>query len=135
MVSDAGKNFSQGGNYLQYSNSTSKNIQTSFKTINGERSENYFLQTADKELLERFEQFERNPKVIQPESPSKFNMGNPNKDSDGATGPHQPPGCPPGSMQPQPEERSQGCHLSQASSRGCSKENGQGLHTLPGLTQ
>ena len=35
---------------------------------------------------ERFEQLKRNPKVFQPESPSKFNMGNPNKDSDGATG-------------------------------------------------
>ena len=64
----------------------SKNIQTSFKPINGERRENYFLRTADKELLERFEQFERNHKVFQPESPSKFNMGNPNKDSDGAMG-------------------------------------------------
>ena len=61
----------------------SKNIQTSFKTINGERRENNFSQTADKEL---FEQFERNHKVFQPESPSKFNMGNHNKDSNGATG-------------------------------------------------
>ena len=32
------------------------------------------------------EQLEINPKVFQPESPSKFNMGNPNKDNNGAMG-------------------------------------------------
>ena len=52
-----------------------------------ERRENYFYElSADKELLEWFKQFKRNHKVFQPESPSKFNMVNPNKDSDGATG-------------------------------------------------
>ena len=58
-----------------------KNIQTSFKTINGERRENY--STTNKE---QFEQLERNYKVFQPELPSIFNMGNPNKDSNGAMG-------------------------------------------------
>ena len=32
-------------------------------------------------------------------------------------------------------EKSQGCHLSQAGSGGHSKGDGQGSHTLPGLTQ
>ena len=55
-----------------------KNIQTSFKTINGERTKNY--STANKELLEWFEQLKRDLKQFQPESPSKLNMGNKDKD-------------------------------------------------------
>ena len=93
---------------------------------------------------EQFEQLERNHKVFQPESPSKFNMGNKDKDKNqgdsaatkGTLGDSitKPLGCP--SCQPQSQlgERSQGCHPSQASSRGHSKGDGQGSHTLPGYT-
>ena len=45
-------------------------------------------------MLEGVGQFERNPKVFQPESPSKFNMRNPSKGSDGATGDLTSPGMP-----------------------------------------
>ena len=55
-------------------------------------------------------------------------MGNPNKDSDGATGDlTSPPGCLPGSTPSQPGEGSQGCHPSQASSRGHGKGDGQAM--------
>ena len=47
--------------YVDLPLDSGKNIQTSFKTINRERRENYYLQRSnsekpDKELLERFEQ-------------------------------------------------------------------------------
>ena len=61
-----------------------KNIQTSFKTINRLKERGAFYH--NKELLEQFEQLERNSKVFQPESPSKFNsfynMGNKDKNKD-----------------------------------------------------
>ena len=81
MVSENGKNFSQGGNYLQRTNS-GKNIRNSFKTLNWQKEKEVFQHNK-----EQFEQLERNPNVFQSsKSPSKFNMGNPNKDSDGTTG-------------------------------------------------
>ena len=91
--------------------------------------------SADKEPFEQFEQFKRNHKVFQQESPSKFNMGNPNKDSDGATGNLTSPWDPTRQPEISARERSQGCCPSQASSGGHSKTDGQGSHALPEKTK
>ena len=48
---------------------------------------------------------------------------------------HKPSGCLLRQSQSQLGERSQGHHLSQAGKEGHSKGDGQGSHTLPGLTQ
>ena len=91
MVSDSGKNFSRRKLLTVIE---LKNIQTSFKTITGERRENYSM--ANTELLEQFEQLERNLKQFKPESPSKLNMGNKDRDKNqGDSGETSPaPGMP-----------------------------------------
>ena len=101
----------------------------------GKKRELFYKLSADKEPFEQFEQFKRNHKVFQQESPSKFNMGNPNKDSDGAIGNLTSPWDPTRQPEISARERSQGCCPSQASSGGHSKTDGQGSHALPGLTQ
>ena len=66
------------------SSTKDKNNQTSFKTINRERRENY--STAKQRTVRTSEQVERNPKVFQPESLSNSDIMGGNKDKNNDQG-------------------------------------------------